>query len=142
MNVAKWNIKVNGEPGTSVTFNLADTIVENEYSVDTVVPGTIGKIELEIDSEEVDVAYDYKIVLDEETTLPENLKLYEDDEYNSEITTETTKTYTHNLTDENIKTHSIYWEWEFSTDDESKWMGKPIYVKFNIVATQKIGGDS
>lgn len=139
IGVANFEIKLNESSSLSQTIDLKETITSNnEY----VVPGAIGDIELELDFTNVEVDTDYIIEVGE-YNLPNNLKLYLDEDYKEEFET-INETYLISNR-ETIYTYNIYWKWEYKTDEESNkndslYMNKEILLPINIIASQKIDG--
>ena len=83
----------------------------------------------------MEVATSYDLRLDQENLkVPENLKLYADEAHTVEFNgfTGTTDLNTTKIT------RYIYWEWKYTTTDEtSEWMGKDIQIGFNVETEQR-----
>lgn len=111
-----------------------------EYTDEQYAPGSSGSFDLNISFSEVDYDSYYKITYDR-TNLPNNLKLYFDSNYTTEIDT---------IEGVQLKTntnktayHKIYWKWLFVDDAESNtndslFMNKKISLMFNIRVAQKV----
>ena len=134
IDVAQFCFKVDNEE-QEIELNLADTILENSYSNDVIIPGTYGKIELNLDFSDIEVATNYRINLNKENTnIPENLKLYIDESNLIEFNGYTGMTEL----DTKTITREIYWKWNYTTTDETEqWMGKEINIALNIIAEQR-----
>lgn len=137
IKIATWRFTLNDSKESSLTVDLASTITDNPYSMESVVPGTRGTIPLELDFTGSKVAGDYEITLDEENTnLPSNLKLY-----TNESKTELFTSYIGSVLLEDIDTpviKEIYWEWEYTEEDETQeWSGKEIRLTLKASALQK-----
>ncbi len=131
--VAKWDVSF--DKGTSV-FSKTFTNVKTER----LAPGTDGKFDLTITSNDTEVAYTYTIEMANITNKPTNLKFYSDAECTTEIELEETTTGsgiyktktsaftgTVNLNEEGkaitSQTPAIYWKWPFetgTTEEEKK----------------------
>ena len=97
-------------------INLKDTLAAtNSYSSTTVIPGTYGVIELDIDASNSKVALDYIINLTA-NQVPENLKFYSDSTHSTEFTGITGFM---GLDDTKKVKHNIYWKWDFVQEDET-----------------------
>ncbi len=135
--VAKWSLKVNSHTTSeTVTINLEDTITTNSYSNTSVIPGTKGRIEIDLDFSETEVDTVYSIsTVDENTILPSNLKLYSDSAMTQELTTISGSVSSSNT--DTIVNRYIYWKWDFTdTDETSDWSGKDITLQLVLNASQ------
>ena len=139
--IATWKININGELSSSLQMNLEDTITYNNYSDEKIIPGSEGIIPITIDTTDTKVAVNYKITLDaENTTIPSNLKLYTDESLSTEFSS-----ITNNIlpSQNGIHTINIYWKWLYTTEDESDtWQNETMKVTLNIVAKQRLNGDT
>ena len=87
-----------------------------------------------MDFSEIETATSYSVTLDtEKSSLPENMKLYTDSEHNVELSSYTGITELGT----NKVTRSIYWKWNYTTIDETKWMKKDIVIALNVIAQQR-----
>lgn len=141
INVANFGIKLNNSTNLSQTIDLNTTITENNYSNNYLMPGTNGVITLVLDFTDVDVSTDYSISFGV-LNLPTNLKFYTDSNHTN-LFTSYNGTYLVNGT--NSYTYSIYWLWEYRTDDTSNtndnlYMNQNLSVPVIVTASQKIGG--
>ena len=139
ISTAKFIIKLNNSTSNNQTINLNDTLIENNYSNDEVVPGTKGKIDLELDFSETEVSVNYLISLSR-TNLPANLKFYSDETMNNEITS---ISGTHLFEDSSIINKSIYWSWNAINNSESNandslYMNSDLSVLISTVISQII----
>lgn len=135
-DIAPFRFKIT-QDSNNIELDLKDTILSgNAFSSTQVIPGTKGKIPLQLDFSDVDVTTNYIISVDtEKTKMPNNMKLYADE--NNQVSfsqySETTEL------GEQIKEREIYWTWEYTTADETEeWMNKEIKIFFNIQVEQRV----
>ena len=136
--VAKWSLKVNSKTRESILIELKDTIIQNNYSMTKVIPGTKGKIDIEIDFTDTEVSTTYNIAINSaNSSLPDNLKLYTDAEMTNELTSINGIV---NLEDiNNVITKEIYWKWIFTdTDETADWSNKDITLELVLNTSQRI----
>ncbi len=138
IKVATWDFKINSDYSKNINIDLADTLVENNYSTTKVIPGTKGVIQLNIDFSGSKVATSYTILKDDSVTVvPENLKFYSD----SNMTVEFTG-FTGNISLDQIDqavSKKIYWKWEFTEADETTtWANKNITFGLKVSGKQDI----
>ena len=135
-NIAPFRFKV-GQNSDTIELDLKDTLLtENAFSGTQIVPGTKGKILLQLDFSDVEVASNYTISIDtEQTKMPNNMKLYTDE--NNQVSF---SLYRETIElGEQIKEREIYWTWEYTTADETQeWMNKEIKIFFNIQVEQRV----
>lgn len=141
ISVANFKIKLNESLSQTQSIDLQSTITPNDYSDDYLMPGTNGTITLVLDFSEVDVSTNYTINLGT-INLPNNLNLYSDSTYTTEFTPIDS---TYNIKESPIHTYSIYWKWQYKTDEESNindniYMNKNLSIPIIVKADQKIGG--
>ena len=135
-NIAPFRFKV-GQNIDTIELDLKDTLLtENAFSGTQIIPGTKGKIILQLDFSDVEVASNYTISIDtEQTKMPNNMKLYTDEnnQVSFSLYRETVEL------GEQIKEREIYWSWEYTTADETEeWMNKEIKIFFNIQVEQRV----
>ena len=135
-NIAPFRFKV-GQNIDTIELDLKDTLLtENAFSGTQIIPGTKGKIILQLDFSDVEVASNYTISIDtEQTKMPNNMKLYTDEnnQVSFSLYRETVEL------GEQIKEREIYWSWEYTTADETEeWMNKEIKIVFNIQVEQRV----
>ena len=135
-NIAPFRFKI-GQNSDTIELDLKDTLLtENAFSGTQIIPGTKGKIILQLDFSDVEVASNYTISIDtEQTKMPNNMKLYTDEnnQVSFSLYRETVEL------GEQIKEREIYWTWEYTTADETEeWMNKEIKIFFNIQVEQRI----
>lgn len=131
IKVAPWKYKINASTSESVSIDLKDTIINNNYSMSSVIPGTKGAIPIEIDFSGTKVASEYAVMLDRDSMdLPDNLKLYTDSSMTEEFSSFSGKV----MLDDNPKiTKTIYWEWKYTLEDEtSSWANQNLQVKLSV----------
>lgn len=125
-----------GETNEDVTIDLKETVTNNADGEEkTVIPGSEGKIDLEIDFSSMEVATSYTIAVDSENTnIPSNIKLYTDSSYTigfngySGISNLNTKK----------ETQTIYWKWNYTTEDETtSWMEQDVELVLKINVEQR-----
>ena len=135
-NIAPFRFKV-GQNSDTIELDLKDTLLtENAFSGTQIIPGTKGKIILQLDFSDVEVASNYTISIDtEQTKMPNNMKLYTD--ANNQVSF---SLYREAIElGEKIKEREIYWTWEYTTADETQeWMNKEIKIFFNIQVEQRV----
>ena len=138
MQVAKWSLKVNSESQESILIELKDTIIDNNYNTTKVIPGTKGKIEIQIDFSDTEVATTYEIVPNTSTNvIPSNLKLYTDENMTTELTSITGNVELADINTPIVK--EIYWRWNFTEEDETEdWSNQDIVLELLLNTSQKI----
>lgn len=135
-DIAPFRFKI-GQSSETIELDLKDTLLTgNVFSEKQIIPGTKGKILLQLDFSDVEVATNYIISIDnEQTKIPNNMKLYTDEsnQVAFSLYRETVEL------GEKIKEREIYWTWEYTTADETEeWMNKEIKIFFNIDVEQRI----
>ena len=135
-DIAPFRVKI-GQNSDTIELDLKDTLLtENAFSGTQIIPGTKGKIILQLDFSDVEVASNYTISIDtEQTKMPNNMKLYTDEnnQVSFSLYRETVEL------GEQIKEREIYWTWEYTTADETQeWMNKEIKIFFNILVEQRV----
>lgn len=134
INTAKFSFKMTDEL-SSVNLELSDTLTDNLYSKNKLVPGSSGVLQLEMNFSDIETATSYSISLDNlNSQIPENMKLYTDSSYNVEFSGYTGIT---ELGTDKV-TRKIYWKWNYTTVDETnKWMKNDIKIVLNVIAQQR-----
>ena len=134
INTSKFSFKITDEL-SSVNLDLSDTLIDNLYSKNKLVPGSSGVLQLEMNFSDIETATRYSISLDTlNSQIPENMKLYTDSAYNVEFSGYTGIT---ELGTDKV-TRNIYWKWNYTTADETnKWMKNDIKIALNIIAQQR-----
>ena len=135
-NIAPFRFKI-GQNSDTIELDLKDTLLTgNAFSDTQIIPGAKGKIILQLDFSDVEVASNYTISIDtEQTKMPNNMKLYTDEnnQVSFSLYRETVEL------GEQIKEREIYWTWEYTTADETQeWMNKEIKIFFNILVEQRV----
>lgn len=134
INTSKFSFKVTDQM-SNVELDLKNTILSNLYSDSEIVPGSNGKLELEMDFSDIETATKYNVTLNKEKSkLPSNIKLYADSSYTVEFSGYS------GITDVETQkvTRYVYWKWNYTTNDETEeWMGKDISIVLNITAEQR-----
>ena len=135
-DIAPFRFKI-GQNSDTIELDLKDTLLTgNAFSDTQIIPGTKGKIILQLDFSDVEVASNYTISIDtEQTKMPNNMKLYTDEnnQVSFSLYRETVEL------GEQIKEREIYWTWEYTTADETQeWMNKEIKIFFNIQVEQRV----
>lgn len=169
VNIAKWKVamKINNSEiyssnnTTSLPFeiNLKDTIIANNYSMTKVVPGTKGKIQINLDFSGTEVNAEYAVIIALpgllQNSVPPNLKFYKDAnctvpyhnvienaEYQKYIdgTSTFTPEYKTALMAEfsEEKVSTIYWKWNFTDDNENNYQDKNFLMGALVTARQKV----
>ena len=138
---AKFQFTLNNSTNTTQNITLKDTLTANNYSDELVVPGTNGQFDLVFDLTNVEVSVNFIVNFDR-TNLPTNLKLYSDSAYQNEITSINN---TFNIGDSTTKTITVYWKWNYLTDDDSNandnlFMNEDISLPTSIIVSQIVGG--
>lgn len=128
IKASKFSFKV-GQTAENVEIDLKGTVTNGKE----IIPGSEGKIELEIDFSEMEVATNYTITVDT-ANIPENIKLYTDSSFDSEFSNYSDTTEL----DTTTVTKTLYWKWNFTEQDEtSDWMGKDIKLVLKINVEQR-----
>ena len=135
-DIAPFRFKI-GQNSDTIELDLKDTLLTgNAFSDTQIIPGAKGKIILQLDFSDVEVASNYTISIDtEQTKMPNNMKLYTDEnnQVSFSLYRETVEL------GEQIKEREIYWTWEYTTADETQeWMNKEIKIFFNILVEQRV----
>ena len=135
-DIAPFRCKI-GQNSDTIELDLQDTLLTgNAFSDTQIIPGAKGKIILQLDFSDVEVASNYTISIDtEQTKMPNNMKLYTDEnnQVSFSLYRETVEL------GEQIKEREIYWTWEYTTADETQeWMNKEIKIFFNILVEQRV----
>jgi hypothetical protein len=169
VNIAKWKVamKINNSEiyssnnTTSLPFeiNLKDTIIANNYSMTKVVPGTKGKIQINLDFSGTEVNAEYAVIIALpgllQNSVPPNLKFYKDAnctvpypnvienaEYQKYLngTSTFTPEYTTALMAEfnAEKVSTIYWKWNFTDDNENNYQDNYFLMPALVTARQKV----
>ena len=169
INIAKWKVamKINNSEiyssnnTTSLPFeiNLKDTIIANNYSMTKVVPGTKGKIQINLDFLGTEVNAEYAVIIALpgllQNSVPPNLKFYKDAnctvpypnvienaEYQKYLngTSTFTPEYTTALMAEfnAEKVSTIYWKWNFTDDNENNYQDNYFLMPALVTARQKV----
>ena len=135
-DIAPFRFKIT-QDSNNIELDLKDTILSgNAFSGTQIIPGTKGKIPLQLDFSDVDVTTNYIISVDtEKTKMPNNMKLYTDE--NNQVSF---SLYRETIElGEQIKEREIYWTWKYTTADETQeWMNKEIKIFFNIQVEQRV----
>ncbi len=169
INIAKWKVamKINNSEiysshnTISLPFeiNLKDTIIANNYSMTKVVPGTKGKIQINLDFSGTEVNAEYAVIIALpgllQNSVPPNLKFYKDAnctvpypnvienaEYQkylngtSTFTPEYTTALMAEFSEEKVST--IYWKWNFTDDNENNYQDNYFLMPALVTARQKV----
>lgn len=169
VNIAKWKVamKINNSQFysshdiTSRPFeiDLKDTIIANNYSMTKVVPGTKGKIQINLDFSGTEVNAEYAVIIAPsgllQNSVPPNLKFYKDAnctvpypnvienaEYQkyingtSTIAPEYQTALMAEFNEEKVST--IYWKWNFTDDNENNYQDKFFLIEALVTARQKV----
>lgn len=169
VNIAKWKVamKINNSEiysshnTISLPFeiNLKDTIIANNYSMTKVVPGTKGKMQINLDFSGTEVNAEYAVIIALpgllQNSVPPNLKFYKDAnctvpypnvienaEYQKYLngTSTFTPEYTTALMAEfnAEKVSTIYWKWNFTDDNENNYQDNYFLMPALVTARQKV----
>lgn len=169
VNIAKWKVamKINNSEiyssnnTISLPFeiNLKDTIIANNYSMTKVVPGTKGKIQINLDFSGTEVNAEYAVIIAPSESLqnsvPPNLKFYKDanctvpypnlienaeyQKYINGTSTFTPEYQTALMAQFNAeKVSTIYWKWNFTDDNENNYQDKFFLMTALVAARQKV----
>ena len=137
--IANWNVNVSLDGSSNLNIDLKDTLIENNFSMAKVVPGTKGamNINLNLAGTEVSVVYELKSVIGSE--LPSNIKFYSDSAMQNEINLEEGINGVSELANNNQPVViTLYWQWVFTDDNENEWMDRDIVLYLNLFAAQKV----
>lgn len=142
IEVAKWSYNVTLNQQQELNIDLKDTLIENSYSTTTVIPGTKGVIDIELDFSGTEVDAVYELRFNSERSIPNNIKFYEDAtmtqeiDLNDAITGKVLRT-----TNNEPVSVKLYWKWVFTDDNENAWANASIVLGLILEATQSVGGD-
>lgn len=169
INIAKWKVamKINNSEtynGYDTIYNpfeinLKDTIIANNYSMTKVVPGTKGKIQINLDFSGTEVNAEYAVIIAPsgslQNSVPPNLKFYKDanctvpysnlienaeyQKYIDGTSTFTPEYQTALMAEFNAeKVSTIYWKWNFTDDNENNYQDKFFLMTALVTARQKV----
>lgn len=169
VNIAKWKVamKINNSEiysshnTISLPFgiDLKDTIIANNYSMTKVVPGTKGKIKINLDFSGTEVNAEYAVIIAPsgslQNSVPPNLKFYKDanctvpypnlienaeyQKYINGTSTFTPEYQTALMAEFNAeKVSTIYWKWNFTDDNENNYQDKSFQMTALVTARQKV----
>lgn len=137
LKIATWKFKMNSNRTTNLGIDLTDTITENNFSSNSVIPGTNGVINLNIDFSSTKVATLYNITVNNtDTSVPNNLKFYTDKNMTQAFTS-----FSGNVSLQDIDTiinKKIYWKWYYTEDNENEWQNKEIKLVLTATAEQDV----
>ena len=133
LHTAKWVFNVNGKTD-NIDINLENTITSDNKKV---VPGSYGKIDLQIDFTGTEVSSKYVIKKDDISHLPNNLKLYTDSSYTEEFKSLSSNVDLNSMNE--VITTTIYWRWNYTLEDESNWMDKSINLNLRVDLSENVG---
>ena len=142
MSVARWSYDAKINEQTNMSIDLSQTIIENNYSLTKVIPGTKGKIALSLNLSGTEVDAKYNLHFDNTKVLPNNLKLYKDSAMQEELA------LTDNISGLVSKDNfgepiliDIYWQWIFTDEDETDtWSNKNLSLGLVLDVFQAING--
>ena len=126
IKVADWSFLVNGENTTITNINLANTYKVETLKENTIAPGTKGSFNLMIDANGSEVGIEYKVMFENETDKPSNLKfIYGETVVNSLKELEPLLIGKIEVQDtEKIKNMEINWVWEYETGENNEEIQK------------------
>lgn len=149
--IAKWSFKVNDSESGAQTFNLINTINQNDsVAANMVAPGTSGYFDLKLDGRGSETAINYVINANFENK-PENLNFYIDENYSTKLMDENGVIIINGFIPvsevDNIKYVRIYWDWPLETGNteeeifennlkDSEMMGKDMIVDVKVSGIQ------
>ena len=169
VNIAKWKVamKINNSEiyssnnTTSLPFeiNLKDTIIANNYSMTKVVPGTKGKIQINLDFSGTEVNAEYAVII----ALPGLLQNSEPPKLKSDTAANCTVPYPNEIDNAEYqkylngtstftpeyttalmaefnaeKVSTIYWKWNFTDDNENNYQDNYFLMPALVTARQKV----
>ena len=144
VNIAKWKVamKINNSEiyssnnTTSLPFeiNLKDTIIANNYSMTKVVPGTKGKIQINLDFSGTEVNAEYAVIIALPGLLQNSVQKYLNG--TSTFTPEYTTALMAEFNAEKVST--IYWKWNFTDDNENNYQDNYFLMPALVTARQKV----
>lgn len=116
-DVAKWSFLVNGQEEQVQTINLSSTYNNETLVNNKIAPGTTGSFDILIDATGSEVGIDYRVLFEDKTSKPQNLKFsYNNQQYNSIKEIEDALIGNIAATDETkTRTITIDWEWKYET---------------------------
>lgn len=122
IKVADWSFIVNGESTKITNINLANTYKKETLKENTIAPGTQGSFNIVIDANGSEVGIEYKVIFENETDKPSNLKfVYGEKIVNSIKELEPLlKGEIQAVDAEKIKTMEIKWVWEYETGENKE----------------------
>lgn len=134
VTVPSFDPRVNTSADNTQTVSLSDTINNNK----SFAPGAEGKFKIDIDF--TNVGYDsyYKVTYDR-TGIPNNLKFYIDEDYETEL--DYLEGVTYKNYENRVAEHYIYWKWiiddsAVSNENDSLYMGQEVTVSFTSYISQ------
>lgn len=149
--IAKWSFKVNDSESGAQTFNLINTINQNDsVAANMVAPGTSGYFDLKLDGRGSETAINYVINANFENK-PENLNFYIDESHSTKLLDDNGVIIINGFIPvseiNDIKYVRIYWDWPLETGNteeeifennlkDSKVMGKDMIVDVKVSGIQ------
>ena len=139
---ANFTVLLNNSSEATHYIDLVDTIDNNDYSTEYVVPGTEGHFTLTLKFQNVETNATYSITKGT-GSFPNNLKIYTDSNRTQELTTLNGE-YTMNGT--NTFTHTFYWKWLYvdnsqSNANDSLYQNASILLPLVVYTEQKTGSN-
>lgn len=132
VDVAKFNFKIT-DVIQGQNIPLSNTVVDDGYGGQLVIPGSKGIITLNLDFSEVEINTKYQILVNNENSiLPENLKFYVDPNCQNSLSNFEGQV---NLEETNVE-QKIYWTWEFSDENESEYMNTELKLELQVYVSQ------
>ena len=126
IKVADWSFLVNGENTRITNISLANTYKVETLKENTIAPGTKGAFNLMIDANGSEVGIEYKVIFENETQKPSNLKfIYGETVVNSLKELEPLLIGEIKAQDaEKIKNMEIKWVWEYEIGENKEQIQK------------------
>ncbi len=133
VRVAKWAFDSNVIETNAKNIDLSSTINPNSpYQI--LVPGSYGQFDIELNAIGNDLDIMATIALDNaNVSKPSSLKFYVDSNYTQELNI-LNEPIPALSTEKIIKT--IYWKWNYTSEDESYWNGSNIKINFKVSGSQ------
>lgn len=118
ITVAKWDF-LGDNSEVAVNMDIKGTYDTSTLVDGKIAPGTSGSFPITMKSTNTETGVAYTIKLEDIEKIPTNLKFYKDQDYTQPLTLNSNAfTGTLQPNDSTGVTHTVYWNWEYETEDE------------------------
>ena len=122
VSIAKWNFKKDNNQNININLKenydestLISTRNQDGFETKIIAPGTEGSFDIKLVNTS-EVGADFTVSIDKINKLPENIKFYKDENYQTELIPGTSKiTGSLKANDKEGLSIKIYWKWAYET---------------------------